>query len=158
MKSGSLVVDYGHRAIVAIRTTGAVPLLRQNEMARRGNGRRGGRIGGRNGGRGRIPARQEHSEEGSVYTEPEVSVHGTEQTQVTEQPFTFEPEVRAAIAREFSELMKNSLPSLLAEALKKVSGEGGSSAATGAQNNETDNAPPARGCDYKSFKACDPRS
>ncbi|KAI3815135.1 hypothetical protein L1987_14791 [Smallanthus sonchifolius] len=52
--------------------------------------------------------------------------------------------------------MKTSLPGLLAEALKKVNGEGGSSAATGAQNNETDNAPPARGCDYKSFKACDP--
>ncbi|KAI3687369.1 hypothetical protein L1987_81064 [Smallanthus sonchifolius] len=154
----SLVVDYGQRAIVTIRTTGqCLGVLSMNEMARRGNGRRGGRTGGRtggrNGGRGRIPARQEHSEEGSVHTEPTVSVHGTEQTQVAEQPFTFEPEVRAAIAREFSELMKNSLPSLLAEALKKVNGEGGSSAATGAQNNETDNAPPARGCDYKSFKA-----
>ncbi|KAI3717420.1 hypothetical protein L1987_69022 [Smallanthus sonchifolius] len=52
--------------------------------------------------------------------------------------------------------MKTSLPGLLAEALKKVNGEGGSSVAIGAQNNGTDNAPPARGCDYKSFKACDP--
>ncbi|KAI3819397.1 hypothetical protein L1987_13228 [Smallanthus sonchifolius] len=167
LRLGQPILAY-QRAIVATRTTGALSLwhvngydvVQLNEMARRGNGRRGGgtggRTGGRNGGRGRIPARQEHSEEGSVHTEPTVSVHGTEQTQVAEQPFTFEPEVRAAIAREFSELMKNSLPSLLAEALKKVSGEGGSSAATGAQNNETDNAPPARGCDYKSFKACDP--
>ncbi|KAI3712310.1 hypothetical protein L1987_70861 [Smallanthus sonchifolius] len=132
-----------------------------NEMARRGTGRRGGgrtggRTEGRNGGRGRTPARQEYSEEGSVHTEPAVSVHGTEQTQVEEQPFTFEPEVRAAIAREFTELMKTSLPGLLAEALKKVNGEGGSSTTTSAQNNETDNAPPARGCDNKSFKACDP--
>ncbi|KAI3825644.1 hypothetical protein L1987_07168 [Smallanthus sonchifolius] len=90
-----------------------------NEMARRGNGRRGGRTGGRtggrNGGRGRIPARQEHSEEGSVNTEPAVS--------------------------------------LLAEALKQVNGAGRFSAAIGAQNNETGNAPPAHGCDYKSFKA-----
>ncbi|KAI3827893.1 hypothetical protein L1987_01982 [Smallanthus sonchifolius] len=129
-------------------------------MARRGHGRRGGRTGGRtggrNGGRGRIPARQEYSEEGSVHTEPAVSVHEAEQTQVEEQPFTFEPEVRAAIAREFTELMKTSLPGLLAEALKQVNAVGGSSAAVGAQNNETDNAPPARGCDYKSFKACDP--
>ncbi|KAI3802211.1 hypothetical protein L1987_30341 [Smallanthus sonchifolius] len=66
-------------------------------MARRGNGRRcggrtGGRTGGRNGGRGRTPVRQEYSEEGSVHTEPAVSVHGTEQTLVEEQPFTFEPE------------------------------------------------------------------
>ncbi|KAI3814199.1 hypothetical protein L1987_18947 [Smallanthus sonchifolius] len=105
---------------------------------------------------GRTPVRQEYSEERSVHTEPAVSVHGTEQTLVEEQPFTFEPEVRAAIAREFTELMKTSLPGLLAEALKKVNGEGGSSTATGAQNNETDNAPPARGCDHKSFKACDP--
>ncbi|KAI3798217.1 hypothetical protein L1987_33488 [Smallanthus sonchifolius] len=52
--------------------------------------------------------------------------------------------------------MKTSLLGLLAEALKKVNGEGGSSVAIGAQKNETDNAPPARGCDYKSFKACDP--
>ncbi|KAI3774820.1 hypothetical protein L1987_49382 [Smallanthus sonchifolius] len=129
-------------------------------MARRGNGRRGGRTGGRTGGRnggcGRIPARQEYSEEGSVHTEPAVSVHEAEQTQVEEQPFTFEPEVRAAIAREFTELMKASLPGLLAEALKQVNGAGGSSEAIGAQNNETDNTPPARGCDYKSFKACDP--
>ncbi|KAI3799538.1 hypothetical protein L1987_34837 [Smallanthus sonchifolius] len=48
----------------------------------RGNGRRGGRTGGRtggrNGGRGRIPARQEYSEEGSVHTEPAVSVHEAE--------------------------------------------------------------------------------
>ncbi|KAI3808277.1 hypothetical protein L1987_24226 [Smallanthus sonchifolius] len=76
---------------------------RQIEMARRGNGRRGGgriggRTGGHNGGCGRTPARQEYSEEGSVHTEPAVGVHGTEQTQVEEQPFTFEPEVRAAIA------------------------------------------------------------
>ncbi|KAI3797108.1 hypothetical protein L1987_39800 [Smallanthus sonchifolius] len=102
------------------------------------------------------PARQEYSDERSAHIEPTVSVHGTEQTQVEEQPFTFEPEVRAAIAREFTELMKTSLPGLLAEALKKVNGECGSNTATGAQNNETDNAPPARGCDYKSFKACDP--
>ncbi|KAI3776227.1 hypothetical protein L1987_46000 [Smallanthus sonchifolius] len=67
----------------------------------------------------RTPTRQEYSEEGSVHTEPAVSVHGTEQTQIEEQPFTFEPEVRAAIAREFIELMKTSLPVLLAEALKK---------------------------------------
>ncbi|KAI3776234.1 hypothetical protein L1987_46007 [Smallanthus sonchifolius] len=93
---------------------------------RRGGGRTGGRTGGRNGGRGRTPTLQEYSEEGSVHTEPAVK------------------------------LMKTSLPGLLAEALKKVNGEGGSSVVIGAQNNETDNAPPARGCDYKSFKACDP--
>ncbi|KAI3717468.1 hypothetical protein L1987_69106 [Smallanthus sonchifolius] len=130
-------------------------------MARRGNGRRGGgrtggRTGGRNGGRGRTPARQEYSEEGSVHTEPAVSVHGTEQTLVEEQPFTFEPEVRAVIAREFTELMKTSLPGLLAEALKKVNGEGGSNTAVNTPNTEEINAPLNRGCDYKSFKACDP--
>ncbi|KAI3687050.1 hypothetical protein L1987_80740 [Smallanthus sonchifolius] len=130
-------------------------------MARRGNrrrggGRTGGRVGGRNGGRGRTPARQEFSEEGSVHTEPAVSVHGTEQTPVEEQPFTFEPEVRAAIAREFTELMKTSLPGVLAEPLKKVNGEGGSNTAVDTPNTEAINAPLNHGCDYKSFKACDP--
>ncbi|KAI3815136.1 hypothetical protein L1987_14792 [Smallanthus sonchifolius] len=72
-------------------TNGNTDFDSNNEMARRGNGRRGGgrtggRTGGRNGGRGRTPARQEYSEEGSVHTEPAVSVHGTEQTQIEEQP------------------------------------------------------------------------
>ncbi|KAI3825388.1 hypothetical protein L1987_06871 [Smallanthus sonchifolius] len=126
-------------------------------MARRGNGRRGGgRTGGRNGGHGRTPARQEYSEEGSVHTEPAVGVHGTEQTQVEEQPFTFEPVVRAAIAREFTDLMKVSLPGLLAEALKKVNETGGSNTAVDTPNTEAINIPLNRGCDYKSFKTCDP--
>ncbi|KAI3805052.1 hypothetical protein L1987_27063 [Smallanthus sonchifolius] len=45
--------------------------IQYNEMARRGNGRRGG---GRTDGRGRTPARQEYSGEGSVHTEPEVNL------------------------------------------------------------------------------------
>ncbi|KAI3725961.1 hypothetical protein L1987_65757 [Smallanthus sonchifolius] len=127
-------------------------------MARRGNGKRGGgRTGGRTGGgRGRTPIHQEYSEEGSVHTEPEASVHGTEPTHAEEQQFTFEPEVRAALAREFTELMKASLPGLLAEALKKANEEGGSKLTTDIPNIEAVNAPPARGCDYKSFKVCDP--
>ncbi|KAI3725262.1 hypothetical protein L1987_65043 [Smallanthus sonchifolius] len=115
-----------------------------------------GRTGGRNSGRGRTPARHEYSEEGSVHTEPEVSMHGTEPTHVEEQQFTFEPEVRAALAHEFTKLMKVSLPGLLAEALKKASETGGSNTAVGASNTEAINAPLTRGCDYKSFKACDP--
>ncbi|KAI3802203.1 hypothetical protein L1987_30333 [Smallanthus sonchifolius] len=91
-------------------------------MARRGNGRRGG---GRTGGRGRTPAHQEYSEEGSVHTEPEVSMHGTEPTHVEEQQFTFEPEVKVALACEFTELMKVSLQGLLAEALNKAIETGG---------------------------------
>ncbi|KAI3704949.1 hypothetical protein L1987_75179 [Smallanthus sonchifolius] len=161
----SLMVDYGQRAIVSIRTTGAVSLwpvngydvVQLNEMARRGNGRRGGgRTGGRNGGRDRTPARQEYSEEGSVHTETEVSMHGTKPTHVEEQQFTFEPEVRAALAREFTELMKVSLPGLLAEELKKASETGGSNTTVGTLNTEAINSPLNRGCDYKSFKACDP--
>ncbi|KAI3811289.1 hypothetical protein L1987_21010 [Smallanthus sonchifolius] len=113
---------------------GQPKLTYQNEMARRGNRRRGGgriggRTGGQNGGRGRTPARQEYSEEGKV---------------------------REAIAREFTELMKTSLPGLLAEALKKVNGEGGSNTAVDTPNTEAINAPLNLGCDYKSFKACDP--
>ncbi|KAI3687007.1 hypothetical protein L1987_80697 [Smallanthus sonchifolius] len=99
-------------------------------MERRGNGRHGeGRTGGRNGGRGRTPARQEYREEGKV---------------------------RAAIAREFTDLMKVSLPRLLAEALKKVNETGGSNTTVDTLNTEAINAPLNRGCDYKSFKACDP--
>ncbi|KAI3754878.1 hypothetical protein L1987_54670 [Smallanthus sonchifolius] len=123
------------------------------KSGRRGGGRIGGRTGGRNGWRGRTPACQEYSEEGSVHTEPTISVHGTEQTQVEEQPFTFEPEVIAAIAREFTELMKVSLPGLLAKALKKVNEMGGSNTAVDTPNTEEINAPLDRGCDYKSFKA-----
>ncbi|KAI3805539.1 hypothetical protein L1987_28008 [Smallanthus sonchifolius] len=126
-------------------------------MARRGNGRRGGgHTGGHNGGRGRTPARQEYSEEGSVHTEPKVSMHGTEPTHVEEQQFTFEPEVRAALAREFTELMKASFLGLLAEALKKASETDGSNTTVGTPNTDAVNAPLTRGCDYKSFKACDP--
>ncbi|KAI3795726.1 hypothetical protein L1987_38383 [Smallanthus sonchifolius] len=91
-----------------------------------------------------------------VHTEPEVSVHGTEPTYVEEQQFTFEPEVRAALARKFTELMKVSLPGLLAEALKKANETGGSNMAVGTPNTEAINAPLNRDCDYKSFKACDP--
>ncbi|KAI3821496.1 hypothetical protein L1987_09064 [Smallanthus sonchifolius] len=73
-----------------------------------------------------------------------------------ERHFTFEPKVRAALAREFTELMKASLPELLAEALKKVNDAGGSDTVVGTPNTEAVNAPLTRGCDYKSFKACDP--
>ncbi|KAI3825401.1 hypothetical protein L1987_06884 [Smallanthus sonchifolius] len=117
------------------------------------SGRRGG---GRTSGRNRTPARQEYNEEGGVYTEPEVNMHGTERTLVEEQHFTFEPEVKTALAREFTELMKATLLDLLAEALKKANEAGGSNMATDASIIEAVNAPPARGCDYKSFKACDP--
>ncbi|KAI3776472.1 hypothetical protein L1987_46257 [Smallanthus sonchifolius] len=153
--------EEGHAYLSSTHEAGQPGLAYQNKMARRGNGRRGGgrtggRTGGRNGGRGRTPARQEYIEEGSVHTEPAVGVHGTEQTQVEEQPFTFEQEVRAAIAREFIDLMKVSLPGLLAEALKKVNETGGSNTAVDTPNTEAINAPLNRGCDYKSFKACDP--
>ncbi|KAI3819649.1 hypothetical protein L1987_13492 [Smallanthus sonchifolius] len=89
-------------------------------MAGRKSGRRGG---GRTGGHNRTLVRQEYSVEGSVPTEPEVNMHGTERTPVEEKHFTFEPEVKAALAREFTELMKDTLPDLLAEALKKANGE-----------------------------------
>ncbi|KAI3742626.1 hypothetical protein L1987_60315 [Smallanthus sonchifolius] len=177
MKSGipSLVVDYGQRSIVAIRTTGEVSLWHVNALGAIQKGIDGmyGIVGlravkprgntilndGTNGNTdldSNDPARQEYSEEGSVHTEPTVGVHGTEQTQVEEQQFTFEPEVRAAIAREFTDLMKVSLPRLLVEALKKVNGEGGSNTAVDTPNTKAINAPLNRGCDYKSFKACDP--
>ncbi|KAI3828903.1 hypothetical protein L1987_03014 [Smallanthus sonchifolius] len=48
------------------------------------------------------------------------------------------------------------LEGLFAEALKKVNGEGGSNTAVDTPNTEAINAPLNRGCDNKSFKACDP--
>ncbi|KAI3683139.1 hypothetical protein L1987_83639 [Smallanthus sonchifolius] len=52
--------------------------------------------------------------------------------------------------------MKVSLPGLLAEALKKVNETGGSNTEVDTPNTKAINAPLNRGCDYKSFKACDP--
>ncbi|KAI3742668.1 hypothetical protein L1987_60360 [Smallanthus sonchifolius] len=52
--------------------------------------------------------------------------------------------------------MKASLLDLLIEALKKANGTGRSNPATDALIIEAARAPLARGCDYKSFKACDP--
>ncbi|KAI3776558.1 hypothetical protein L1987_46344 [Smallanthus sonchifolius] len=127
------------------------------EMAGRRGGRSGGgRTGGRNGGRGRIPACQEYSEEGSVHTEPEVSVQENKQTHDEEHDFTFESEVKADLAREFTEMMKASLPELLVEALRKVNEAGRSKPAADAPIIDAANAPLARGCNYKSFKVCDP--
>ncbi|KAI3732760.1 hypothetical protein L1987_63968 [Smallanthus sonchifolius] len=126
LQDGVTTVTHG---ITGIPMEGTIPcgeILPMNGMARRGNGKR------------------------------EASVHGTEPTHAEEQQFTFEPEVRAALAREFTELMKASLPGLLAEALKKANEEGGSKLTTDIPNIEAVNAPPARGCDYKSFKVCDP--
>ncbi|KAI3802093.1 hypothetical protein L1987_30218 [Smallanthus sonchifolius] len=122
-------------------------------MAGRKRGRHGG---GRTGGCNRTPARQEYSEEGSVHTEPETSMHGTEWTPVEEQHFTFEPKVKATLAHEFTKLMKATLADLLAEAMKMANEVGGSNTATDAPIIKAVNEPPARGCDYKSFKACDP--
>ncbi|KAI3827769.1 hypothetical protein L1987_01852 [Smallanthus sonchifolius] len=83
-------------------------------------------------------------------------MHGTEPTHVEGQQFTFEPEVRAALAREFTELMKVSLLGLLVEALNKASETGGSNTAVGTPNTDAINTLLNRGYDYKSFKACDP--
>ncbi|KAI3811123.1 hypothetical protein L1987_20840 [Smallanthus sonchifolius] len=102
--------------------------------------------------KGKVP--KEYSEEGSVHAEPEVSVHWTEQIHDEERHFTFKPEVKAALAREFTEMMRASLPNLLAEALKKANEAGGSNTTIGAPNNEAVNAPLTHGRDYKSFKGC----
>ncbi|KAI3825235.1 hypothetical protein L1987_06716 [Smallanthus sonchifolius] len=122
MKSGnvilSLVVDYGQRSIVAIRATGTVSWLRQNKMARTGNGRRGGgRTGGRNGGRNRTPRAKSIVKKEVFTLNRRLVCMEPSRHRLKNNLFTFEPEVRAAIAREFTDLMKVSLPGLLAEAL-----------------------------------------
>ncbi|KAI3726208.1 hypothetical protein L1987_66005 [Smallanthus sonchifolius] len=135
-------------------------------MARRG-GTRGGGGGGRRGGRtGRHGGASTNQViEGSVHTthtDTVVSQHNVEHAAEDDQTFEFEPAVQAAIGREFTRLLKETLPAILDEALRKAKESPNTTEepvvlpAMGGPNLVENVAPPARGCDYKAFRGCDP--
>ncbi|KAI3829976.1 hypothetical protein L1987_04108 [Smallanthus sonchifolius] len=131
-------------------------------MARRGEtrGSGGGRRGGRTGRRGGTSINQ--MVEGSVHTthtDTVVSQHNAEHVEGDDQTFEFEPVVQAAISREFTRLLKETLPAILDEALRKAKENSNVIPATPAARGPilVENvAPPTRGCDYKAFRGCDP--
>ncbi|KAI3819603.1 hypothetical protein L1987_13444 [Smallanthus sonchifolius] len=85
-------------------------------------GGRTGRRGGRTGRVGRPPLNRRSEEEESLHAEHTESVHETKVTPTgdgNQGPIQLEPEVRDAIAREVVLTLKNILPDLLSEALKK---------------------------------------
>ncbi|KAI3827606.1 hypothetical protein L1987_01685 [Smallanthus sonchifolius] len=138
------------------------------EMARRGGtkGGGGGRRGGRTGRRGGASTNQEV--EGSVHTthtKTEVSQHNAEHMEGDDQQFEFEPAIQAALDREFTRIRKETLPVILEEALRKAKENPNSTPVTeepvvlpamGGPILIENVALPARGCDYKAFRGCDP--
>ncbi|KAI3694625.1 hypothetical protein L1987_77593 [Smallanthus sonchifolius] len=138
------------------------------EMARRGGNRGsgGGRRGGRTGRHGGASTNQVI--EGSVHTthtDTVVSQHNAEHVEGDDQTFEFEPVVQAALGREFTRLLKETLPAILDEALRKAKENSNVIPApegpvvlpaAGGPVLVENVAPPTRGCDYKAFRGCDP--
>ncbi|KAI3806720.1 hypothetical protein L1987_22634 [Smallanthus sonchifolius] len=125
-------------------------------------GGRTGRRGGRTGRVGRPPLNQSFEEEERVHAEHTESVHETEVTPTRDEnpgPIQLEPEVRDAIAREVVLTLKNILPDLLSEALKKSKEEDEGNNEEKIYDNDEDEVRVAssnRGCTYKGFKDGDP--
>ncbi|KAI3814386.1 hypothetical protein L1987_19140 [Smallanthus sonchifolius] len=125
-------------------------------------GGRTGRRGGRTGRVGRPPLKQIHEEEESVHAEHTESVHKTYVTPTGNDspgPIQLEPEVRYAIAREVVITLKNILPDLLSEALKKSKEEDegiNEEKIYDSDGDEVKMGSSNRGCTYKGFKDGDP--
>ncbi|KAI3742496.1 hypothetical protein L1987_60180 [Smallanthus sonchifolius] len=121
-------------------------------------GGRTGRRGGRTGRVGRPPLNQRFEEEESVHAEHTESVHETEVTPTRDDnpgPIQLEPEVRDAIAREVVLTLKNILPDLLSEALKKSKEEDEGKNEEKIYDSDGDEVKVAssnRGYTYKGFK------
>ncbi|KAI3712715.1 hypothetical protein L1987_71280 [Smallanthus sonchifolius] len=128
-------------------------------MAGRG---RTGRRGGRTGRVGRPPLNQRREEEESVHEEHTESVHETNVTppgEGNQGSLQLEPEVRDAIAREVVLTLKNVLPDLLSEALKKSKEEDEGNHEEKMYDSDGDEVKVGlntRGCTYKGFKDGDP--
>ncbi|KAI3725161.1 hypothetical protein L1987_64939 [Smallanthus sonchifolius] len=129
----------------------------------------GGRTGRRGGRTGRVrkpPLNQRHEEEESVHVEHIESVHLEHTESVYETDVTptgdgnqgslqLEPEVRDAIAHEVVLTLKNVLPDLLSEALKKIKEEDEGNNEEKVYDSDGDEVrvePSNRGCTYKGFK------
>ncbi|KAI3797887.1 hypothetical protein L1987_33151 [Smallanthus sonchifolius] len=125
-------------------------------------GGRTGRRGGRTGRVGRPPLNQRSEEEESVHAEHTESVHETNVTPIgdgNQGPIQLEPEVRDATAREVVLTLKNILPDLLSEALKKSKEEDEGNNEEKIYDSDGDEVKVAssnRGCTYKGFKDGDP--
>ncbi|KAI3797403.1 hypothetical protein L1987_32660 [Smallanthus sonchifolius] len=125
-------------------------------------GGRTGRRGGRTGRVGRPPLNRRSEEEESVHAEHTESVHETNLTPTgdgNQGSLQLEPEVRDAIAREVVLTLKNILPDLLSEALKKSKEEDEGNNEEKIYDSDGDEVKVVssnRGCTYKGFKEGDP--
>ncbi|KAI3695510.1 hypothetical protein L1987_78507 [Smallanthus sonchifolius] len=125
-------------------------------------GGRTGRRGGRTGRVGRPPLNPRHQEEEDVHTENTESVHQTNVTPTGgdhQGSLQLEPEVRDAIAREVVLTLKNVLPDLLSEALKKIKEDDEGNNEKKVYDSDGDEikvGSSKRGCTYKGFKDGDP--
>ncbi|KAI3801952.1 hypothetical protein L1987_30071 [Smallanthus sonchifolius] len=125
-------------------------------------GGRTGRRGGRTGRVGRPPLNPRHQEEEDVHTENTESVHQTNVTPTGgdhQGSLQLEPEVRDAISREVVLTLKNVLPDLLSEALKKIKEDDEGNHEEKVYDSNGDEIKMGlsnRGCNYKGFKDGDP--
>ncbi|KAI3704127.1 hypothetical protein L1987_74341 [Smallanthus sonchifolius] len=153
--------DYGTNARMSVWVANAHASTVRKLGTMAGGGRTG-RRGGRTGRVGRPPLNRRSEEEESVHAEHTESVHETNVTPTgdgNQGPIQLEPEVRDAIAREVVLTLKNILPDLLSEALKRSKEEDEGNNEEKIYDSDGDEVKVAsrnRGCTYKGFKDGDP--
>ncbi|KAI3796222.1 hypothetical protein L1987_38888 [Smallanthus sonchifolius] len=133
--------------------------------------KRGGRTGGRTGRRGRPPGNRNRPEESEHSRNEAESVHvehndsGNHVSAPNDAPneaLELEPIVKEAIAAEVTSILKKVLPEALGEALKefnigkKETKEESSKRLGVTDSDDSDYEMATRGCNYKSFRGCDP--
>ncbi|KAI3806726.1 hypothetical protein L1987_22640 [Smallanthus sonchifolius] len=122
-------------------------------------GRRGGsRGGGHTGRRGRPPGNQRQNDEESVHgdsVDPQNDSTETPSVENHGEQFSFEPEVKAALACEMNQLLLTTLPTLLTDALKAANLETGRNAGAGPvvdSEDEEGGSGPTYGYTYKGLR------
>ncbi|KAI3814191.1 hypothetical protein L1987_18939 [Smallanthus sonchifolius] len=153
--------DYGTNARMSVWVANANANKVRNLKTMAGGGRTG-RRGGRTGRVNRPPLNQRHQEEEDVHTKSTESVHQTNVTPIGgdhQGSLQLEPEVRDVIAREVVLTLKNVLPDLLTEALKKIKEDDEGNNEEKVYDSDGDEIKVGssnRGCTYKGFKDGDP--
>ncbi|KAI3744748.1 hypothetical protein L1987_57839 [Smallanthus sonchifolius] len=147
-------MPYGRRAIMTDYDGSTVKTDGRRKLGTMAGGGRTGCRGGRTGREGRPPLNRRLEEEESVH-ETDVTPTGNN----NQGTIQLEPEVRDAIAREVVLTLKNVLPDLLSEALKKIKEDDEGNHEEKVYDSDGDEIKMGssnRGCPYKGFKDGDP--